>query len=50
MEGQVLLKARRMLAESAPDFCLMTVNMTGEEAEDAGMVCGGVEEVMLELL
>lgn len=50
MEAAILAKARQMLLEGFLAFQVMTVDMTGQEAQESGMVCGGVEEVMLELL
>ena len=37
-----------MMRTKAPDFQICRVDMTAGEAEDEGMVCGGVVEVMLE--
>lgn len=48
MESEVIQKARMMLAGSAPERQLVRLDMTGKDAEDAGMVCGGVVEVYLE--
>lgn len=48
VEADALLKARRMLqaADSRPE--LLHVNMTAEEAEEEGMVCGGTVDILLE--
>ena len=43
---KALLKIRRM--DTEPELC--RVDMTGEEAEEEGMVCGGVIEVLMEML
>lgn len=48
VEADALVKARRMLQDpdSRPD--LLHVNMTAEEAEEEGMVCGGTVDILLE--
>ena len=48
VEADALLKARRMLqaADSRPE--LLHVNMTAEEAEEEGMVCGGTVDILLD--
>lgn len=48
MESEVIQKARLMLSGSAPERQLVRLDMTGQTAEDEGMVCGGVVEVYLE--
>lgn len=49
MEAEVLRKALLMLRSEERAFELCRVNLTGAEAEDEGMVCGGVVDVMLEM-
>lgn len=48
MEGEIIQKARLMLSGAEPERQLVSLDMTGEAAEDEGMVCGGVVEVYLE--
>ena len=48
MESEVIQKGRLMLSGSAPERQLVRLDMTGQTAEDEGMVCGGVVEVYLE--
>lgn len=48
MESEVIRKARRMLDSAEASQQLMVLDMTGYEAEEEGMVCGGVVEVYLE--
>lgn len=48
VESEIIQKALIMMCTDAPDFQICTVDMTADAAEDEGMVCGGVVEVMLE--
>ena len=48
IESEIIQKALLMMRRKAPDFQICKVDMTAEAAEDEGMVCGGVVEVMLE--
>ncbi len=48
MEAEVIQKARQMLSGSLPERQLVRLDMTGKDAEDEGMVCGGIAEVYLE--
>ena len=48
MESEVIQKGRLMLSGSAPERQLFRLDMTGQTAEDEGMVCGGVVEDYLE--
>ena len=41
-------KALLMMRTGTPKFQVCRVDMTADAAEDEGMVCGGVVEVMLE--
>ncbi len=50
VESEIIQKALIMMRTNTPDFQICTVDMTADAAEDEGMVCGGVVEVMLELL
>lgn len=45
-EGEVITKARDLILEKG--YEMVHVDMTGEVAEDAGMVCGGTMEVLIE--
>lgn len=48
MESEVLKMALLMIREGADKAKLYQVDLTGEEAEDEGMVCGGIVDVLLE--
>lgn len=50
VEADVMRRARMMLTspQDFPPFQLIEVDMTAEAAEDEGMVCGGIIEVLLE--
>lgn len=48
MESGIIQKALLMMRLGRPEFQICRVDMTAGEAEDAGMVCGGEAEVMLE--
>lgn len=48
IESEVIQKALLMMRTEDEEFRLCTVDMTADAAEDEGMVCGGVVEVMLE--
>ncbi len=48
VESEIIQKALLMMRTGSPDFQICKVDMTMEAAEDEGMVCGGVVEVMLE--
>ncbi len=47
-ESDVVQKAILMMRTGTPKFQICRVDMTSDEAEEAGMVCGGVIDVMLE--
>ena len=48
MEAEVLRKARWMMHNSHAEVKTEHVDMTGDDAEEEGMVCGGTIEVLLE--
>lgn len=50
MEAEVIRKALVMAGQSEEKIRLCTVDMTGTDAEDEGMVCGGTVEILLEVL
>lgn len=51
MEAEVCGRARHMLADGAGKrFGTCFADMTGREAEEEGMVCGGTLEIFLEIL
>ena len=50
MEANVTQKALLMAAGKGPEIALCKVDMTGADAEEEGMVCGGVVSVLLELI
>ncbi|MBE6055140.1 MAG: xanthine dehydrogenase [Clostridium sartagoforme] len=50
-EGEVILAARDLLDDGETgSFIKMQVDMTGDVAEDEGMVCGGIMNVLIETL
>lgn len=52
-EAELMRIARNMLSEAAEREILprvVRVNMTNQEAEDEGMVCGGIQDVFLEVV
>jgi len=49
-ESAIKMKAIEMLSEDSPAPELHVVDMTGWEAEEEGMVCGGIIEVFLEVI
>lgn len=48
VEAETIVRARRMLQNPEVRAELILVNMTAEEAEKEGMVCGGRVEILLE--
>lgn len=48
VEADVCSKARYLLMKEDKTPKLFTVDMTGREAEEEGMVCGGIVEILLE--
>lgn len=50
MESRIIHKCLRLLKEENPEGCLEEENMTGEEAEEEGLVCGGMIQVYAEVL
>ena len=50
MEAEVLRSARLRLREKKAPVKIITADMSGVQAEDAGMVCGGRIEVLLEVI
>lgn len=48
VEGEVITKSLYLLRQEEAKRVLMQVDMSGADAEDAGMVCGGTVEVYLE--
>lgn len=50
VESEVMQKAILMMRRGVPEFQICKVDMTADAAEEEGMVCGGVVEVMLENL
>lgn len=50
MEAEVKSQARHMLAAGQKRYATCFVDMTGREAEEEGMVCGGTLEIFLEVL
>ena len=50
IESDVITKARIMMNKDDPKSQVITVSMTDEEAEDQGMVCGGVVDVLMQVV
>lgn len=48
MEANIMQKALLMAAGNGPEAVICKVDMTGADAEEEGMVCGGVVSVLLE--
>ncbi len=50
VEADVISKARQMMAVDFCDPVLFEVNLTNEQAEKEGMVCGGRAQVFMEMI
>lgn len=51
VESEVIQEARRMMNETKTGFAIHHVDMTGsDDPEEEGMVCGGVIDIMLEIV
>lgn len=50
VEADICTKARFQLMEEEKEPKLYTVDMTGRDAEEEGMVCGGIIEILLEVV
>ena len=50
VEAELVTNARSMLQGGQTDSRLCHVDMTGNDAEDQGMVCGGTIDVLLEYI
>ena len=50
MEADVVRRALHMIRSGGEERRMCRVDMTGEEAEEEGMVCGGVTDVFLEVI
>lgn len=50
VESEIIQKALLMMRMDGPGLQICRVDMTMDAAEDEGMVCGGVVEVMLEMV
>jgi xanthine dehydrogenase accessory factor len=48
MESEIIRKCRVMLQDKESECKICEVDMTGRDAEEEGMVCGGTIEVLLE--
>lgn len=48
IEGEIIRTSLLMMKNDVPCFRICKVDMTADAAEDEGMVCGGIVEVMLE--
>jgi len=49
LEGTCIARAREMLA-GGPDHALLRFDLTADQAADAGMICGGTVQVLLQRL
>ena len=50
LEAEVIRNAQRMLMTGHTEPRICEIDMTGTSAEDEGMVCGGVEEILFDAL
>lgn len=50
LEADVFRRAVSLFADGAGQTCLYHADMTGKDAEDDGMVCGGQIDVLLEVI
>lgn len=50
VEARIIQKALLILRDCENAPCVVDVDMTGREAEEEGMVCGGIVEVLLEVI
>ncbi|QOV20444.1 XdhC family protein [Blautia liquoris] len=50
VESDMMQQALRMLRSDESKSKLVRANMTNQDAEDEGMVCGGIEDIFLEIL
>ena len=48
LEAKVITEARKLMIQPEKNAILIKVDLTTEEAEEEGMVCGGILEVFLE--
>ena len=48
LEAKVITEARALMIQPEKNAILIKVDLTAEEAEEEGMVCGGILEVFLE--
>lgn len=49
-EGEVIITARDVIREGLGGYMDMNIDMTGQIAEDEGMVCGGTMQVVIEAI
>ena len=50
LEAEVMNRARQMLVQEKPYSQICEIDMTNSDAESEGMICGGIEEVFLEIV
>ncbi|MCR5666675.1 MAG: XdhC family protein [Eubacterium sp.] len=50
IEAEVINRARHMLSTKEKEMQICAIDMTNQDAGDEGMVCGGIEEVLLEVV
>ena len=50
LESEIIRKARLMILDGEPMQCVIEVDLSADQAEEEGMVCGGIVEVFLEIV
>lgn len=48
LEAKVIMASRELMIQPEKNTALIKVDLTAEETEEEGMVCGGILEVFLE--
>ena len=50
LEADIFRRSLRLMSQESPPLVLYHADMTGKDAEEEGMVCGGMVDVLLEVL
>ena len=50
LEADIIQRSLRLMSRESLPLVLHHADMTGKDAEDEGMVCGGMVDVLLEVL
>lgn len=50
LEADIIQRSLRLMSQESLPLVLHHADMTGKDAEDEGMVCGGMVDVLLEVL